>query len=133
MSSVPVSKDVVGNFLATFSTGDVDAILACMTDDATWWVSGQVPGMSGTNTKQALGELLREVKPLYVGGALRIEPFSMVAEGDKVAVEAVSRADLVGGRRYRNEYHFLFTVADGRIAAVKEYSDTQHMLEIFGP
>ncbi len=124
-------KQVVADFLATFSAGDVDAILARLTDDATWWVAGTIDGMSGTNDKPTLESILRQVKPMYRAGALRITPSSMIAEGDRVACEATSHAELQSGRVYANEYHFLFEVAGDRIRRVREYSDTHHMLETF--
>ncbi|HEX8419662.1 MAG TPA: nuclear transport factor 2 family protein [Sphingomonas sp.] len=122
---------IVTDFFATFSRGDVDGVLARMTDDATWWVSGRIEGMSGTNSKQALGELLRQVKPLYKGGALSITPLAFTVDGDRVAVEAESHAELANGGVYANQYHFLIELSDGLIRRVREYSDTQHMLETF--
>jgi ketosteroid isomerase-like protein len=50
----------------------------------------------------------------------------MVAEGDRVAVEAESHGELANGRVYRQSYHFLFEFRGGRISAVREYLDTQH-------
>lgn len=131
MTDTARNKDLVRRFFETFSTGDVDAILALLSDDATWWVSGNIAGMSGTNSKQQLGEILRVVGPLYQRRALTITPSSMIAEGDRVAVEAESHADLVNGKVYRNRYHFLIELAGDRIRRVKEYSDTHHMLETF--
>lgn len=125
-------KEVVANFLSRFSEGDVPAILACMTDDATWWVAGKLKGISGTNDKLALGKLLEQVKPIYINGALRITPSKFVTEGNTVACEAESFAELVDGRIYANQYHFSIEVECGKISSVREYSDTQHMLEIFG-
>ena len=55
----------------------------------------------------------------------------MVAEGDKVAVEAESYAKTVTGGVYNNHYHFLITVRDGQIAGVKEYMDTLHAKQVF--
>ncbi len=124
-------KTVVADFLKIFSSGDVDAILACLTDDAHWWVSGKIEGMSGSNDKSTLGEILRQVKPLYVEKALRVAPSAMIAEGNRVAVEAESFATLTSGRVYNNRYHFLFDVEGDKIAGVKEYSDTMHMWETF--
>lgn len=124
-------KTVVRDFLATFSSGDIDAIMKRLTDDATWWVSGRIAGMSGVRSKASLEALLRQVAPLYVEGALRITPVSMISEGNRVAVEAESHAELVDGRIYANQYHFLFEVAGNRIRQVREYSDTQHMFETF--
>jgi ketosteroid isomerase-like protein len=127
------AKKVVGDFFATFSRGDIDGVLERMTDDATWWVAGRIDGMSGTNTREQLGTLLRQVKPLYKTGALTITPIAMTAEGDRVAVEAESHAELVSGGVYANQYHFLVELAGGRIRRVREYSDTHHMVETFSP
>ena len=124
-------KSVVERFFATFSTGNVDNILDGLTDDATWWVSGKIDGMSGTNSKQQLGNLLRAVAPMYKHGALRITPSSMIAEGNLVAVEAESFAELTSDRIYNNQYHFLVEVAGDKVRRMKEYSDTHHMLETF--
>jgi ketosteroid isomerase-like protein len=124
-------KSVVANFFATFSTGDVDRIMDAFTDDASWWVSGTIAGMSGTNSKQQLGSLLRAVVPLYKEGALKIWPTSMIAEGNKVAAEAESYAELNNGKVYNNRYHFLIKLDGDKVRSVKEYSDTHHMLETF--
>ena len=131
MSDSENPKKVVEDFFATFSTGDVDRIMDALTDDASWWISGTIEGMSGTNSKQQLGELLRAVVPLYKGGALKITPTSMIAEGKVVAAEAKSYAELTNGKVYNNRYHFLIEVEGDHIRRVKEYSDTHHMLETF--
>jgi len=52
---------------------------------------------------------------------------STLTEGDRVSAEVVSHGVLANGRVYDNEYHMLITLRDGRIAAVKEYYDTQHV------
>lgn len=62
---------------------------------------------------------------------LRMTVTSAIAEGDKVAVEAVSAGDLKNGRRYRQEYHFLVEFRDGKISAVREYLDTQHAHDVW--
>lgn len=124
-------KQLVSDFLATFSRGDVDGVLDAMADDATWWVSGGLEGMSGTYDKEAFGPLLRGATSLYVEGALRITPTSMIAEGDRVAVEAEGFATMTSGRVYQPRYHFLFEVKDGKVRRVREYMDTMHAWEIF--
>lgn len=131
MSKHSDPKEVVERFFATFSTGDVDRIMDGMTDDASWWVSGNIAGMSGTNSKQQLGDMLRAVVPLYKEGALKIWPTSMIAEGNVVAAEAESFAELNGGKVYNNRYHFLVELDGDKVRRVKEYSDTHHMLETF--
>lgn len=124
--SVETNKAIVKSFLAVFSTGNVAGILDGLEDDATWWVSGRLQGLSGTYTKADLGPLLKGATALYTTGALRITPLEMIAEGNRVAVEAESYAELTDGRVYNNLYHFVFEIRNGRIARVKEYMDTDH-------
>lgn len=131
MSNTESNKEAVKHFLETFSSGNVGKILDALTDDVTWWVSGRLDGMSGSYDKAGFGQLIGGVADVYVE-PLKITPISMVAEGDKVAVEAESYAQLKDGRIYNPRCHFLFRVAQGgRIALVHEYLDTQHAKEIF--
>jgi len=129
--SVEQNKKVVVEFFSRFSKGDVVGLLELMDDEATWWVSGRIAGLSDTYKKQRFGELLHGVKPNYKGGAMRFTPTLLTAEGDRVAVEAESYAELMNGRIYNNAYHLLFTLANGKIFRVKEYMDTQHAYETF--
>ena len=65
------------------------------------------------------------------GGAIRLTPEALIAEGDRVAAETESYAELKNGRVYNNHYHFVFEVRDGKIHSVKEYLDTEHTRAIF--
>lgn len=131
MPSTEDNKAVARRFLEIFSEGDVEKTLAALSDDVEWWVSGKLDGMSGTYDKAGFGALIGGVADVYVA-PLRITPISMVAEGDKVAVEADSYAELKDGRVYNPRCHFLLQVApDGRIAVVHEYLDTKHAYDIF--
>jgi ketosteroid isomerase-like protein len=125
------SKQVVEDFLEAFSRGDVDAVVAGLDDDAQWWVLGSVENLSGSYTKQQMAELLPSFTELYKAGALVITPSGMVAEGDKVAVEAEGFAELTNGRVYNSKYHFLFLLDGEKVKEVKEYLDTQHAHSIF--
>lgn len=127
------NKAVVTAFLATFSTGNVPAIMDGLHDGATWWVSGSIPGMSGVYSKEELGALLGGVADVYEEGRLKITPNGMICEGDLVAVEAQSFATMKAGGVYNNRYHFLFVVQDGKVKAVREYMDTKHAQETFFP
>jgi ketosteroid isomerase-like protein len=125
------NKTLTARFFETFSSGDVPAIVDAMAPDGRWWVSGKLDGMSGTYTPVQLAPLLHGAKAAYKSGALRITPTGMIAEGDKVAVEAKGYAEMLDGRIYDCQYHFLITVRGGKIAEVKEYMDTQHAKETF--
>lgn len=131
MPSTEDNKAAVRTFLEIFSEGNVEKTLAALSDDVTWWVSGKLDGMSGSYDKEGFGQLIGGVADVYTA-PLRISPLSMVAEGDSVAVEADSYAELKDGRIYNPRCHFLFRVApDGRMAEVHEYLDTKHAYVFF--
>jgi ketosteroid isomerase-like protein len=125
-STTEQNKATVKDFLEVFSTGDVEGILERMHDDATWWISGSLEGMSGTKSKEEMGTLLGGVTSIYKEGALRLTPVSMIAEGDRVAVEAEGHAELTNGRVYQPMSAFVFEVVDGRVKSIREYLDTAH-------
>lgn len=125
------NKAVVSRFFEIFNSGDVPALLEAMADDSSWWVSGRLEGLSGRYDKASFGPLVVGAKAIYKPGGLVITPTGMIAEGDKVAVEAEGFAELLNGGCYRPQYHFLVTVRDGKIAEVREYMDTQHAKDTF--
>lgn len=125
------NKKIVTEFMEVFSAGDVDGIMDRLTDDATWWVAGTIPGISGTKDKAGFREMVSGIAASTTCGAIRLTPLAFTAEGDRVAVETESYTELKNGRVYNNLYHFLFTVRDGRISSVKEYLDTEHTTAVF--
>ncbi len=62
---------------------------------------------------------------------LKMTVTGSVAEGDHVAVEVESSGDLRNGRHYRQQYHFLISFRDGKIASVREYLDTHHAFDVW--
>ena len=126
--STEQNKALAVEFFARFSANDIPGVLELLADDLTWWSAGKpelVP-VTGVRDKKhiarvfnSMGEQLKQGLTMTVKG--------MTAEGDKVAVEVESFGDLHNGRKYNNEYHFLLTMRDGKIAAVKEYYDTHHV------
>jgi ketosteroid isomerase-like protein len=125
------NKKVVTEFMEVFSSGDVNGILGSLTDDATWWVAGNIPGISGTKDKAGFGEMLGGIAEGTKTGAITLTPLAFTAEGERVAVETESYAELKNGRVYNNLYHFVFTVRDGKISSVKEFLDTEHTTAVF--
>ena len=71
------AKQVVARFFEIFSSGDVTDILDALDDDAVWWVSGRLDGMSGSYDKASFGPLLRGAKAIYRGAGLTITPTAM--------------------------------------------------------
>jgi ketosteroid isomerase-like protein len=126
MANEDQSKATVEKFMKTFSEGDIEGVSAGLADGATWWVLGSIEGLSGSYSKEDMIAALPNFKTLYKAGALELRPQSVIAEGNRVAVEAEGFAELNNGRVYNSLYHFVFEVDGDQIVAVKEYLDTAH-------
>ncbi|WP_296228836.1 nuclear transport factor 2 family protein [Ralstonia sp. UBA689] len=66
----------------------------------------------------------RDFSRLFVAN-VSVQFSGIHADGDTVIVEERMRATLANGRQYDNTYCFVFTLAQGRIAFVREYMDTR--------
>ncbi|MEU6841580.1 nuclear transport factor 2 family protein [Streptomyces sp. NPDC046716] len=121
------SRDVVQAYMDTLMAGDLAALRTFFTAESTWTLAGDLP-LSGTWTGPT--EILDEFVPAMVA---RLEPETMeftfdglIADGERVLAEWNSRAQAKAGGRYDQHCLAVFTVRDGRIAAVREHFDTQH-------
>lgn len=126
------NKKIVEKFLDRMSRMDLDGVLAMMSDDAKWWVAGKPAEfpIAGMKTKQEMARILAPMGAQLKSPAI-VTVFGMIAEGDKVAVEAESNAVAANGRVYNNQYHFLVEIRDGKITLFKEYNDTLHVKTVF--
>ena len=119
------NADIALDFLQQVASGAVDD--AILTADFSAWtaVHGDEPGSEWRKKLTALDAIL--IAPL------RSTPVGVTAEGDRVAVEAISYGKLINGDEYSNHYHFLITVTDGRVAKVKCYFNTALAAAKLGP
>jgi ketosteroid isomerase-like protein len=126
--SIEQNKRVVGEFFARFSAHDIAGALDMMTGDATWWIAGQPESfaVAGLHSKEQIARLFDNMAGQLKGG-LKMTVQGSIAEGDRVAVEVESYGELRNGRVYHNQYHFSMIIRDGKISAVREYLDTQHV------
>jgi len=102
-------------------------------EDATWEYPGDLP-LSGTyrGIDAIVTEFLGGAAALMAPGVV-LELTNVVAEGDQVVAEWTSRATARNGAAYRNRNAGIFTVRDGKIVSVREYTDTQHVAQVLLP
>ena len=96
-----------------------------VTPNICWWVPGR-----GTLRKQDFLQLVNGFNALTTGDC-KFVIHGTTAEGDRVAVEAESYAELVSGGTYNNTYHFLFEFENGKIRLAKEYNDSKYAADTF--
>lgn len=121
---VAENKAVVLELFRAMGEGRLEDIARLTTADATWWINGS-GAMSGERPifvflEVAGGFLAHALAPLEKSfGAI-------VAEGDRVCLEARGRTTFEGGLDYDNAVIFLLTLREGRVHSVREYMDTAH-------
>jgi ketosteroid isomerase-like protein len=128
MHNSEANKAIVTRFFEALNKGDVDFIVDAYAAD------GCVQTMGGTLIS---GVFSKEQIAASAGGIFEVFPegltftlLGMIAEGNKVAVEATSEGKHVSGQIYCNEYHFLFEFQDGKLLKLKEYMDTERVTDV---
>jgi uncharacterized protein (TIGR02246 family) len=119
------SKTVLQHYVAAVQAGDAETIRDCFAPDAVWQLDGELP-ISGTwRGREAITtEFLASAMSYYQPGSVSLQITSIIAEGQKVAMEWTSRARNRRGEPYENHCIGVFSVRDGKIAHVHEYMDT---------
>ncbi len=128
MGSIEDNKQFVRDFFDALNAGDVDRIVAAYTEDGTVETMGNTL-ISGVSSRDEIAAAAGGIYDVFPDG-LRFSITGMVAEGDKVAVEAESEGEHVSGQTYANQYHFLFELKDGKLASLKEYMDTELVTDV---
>ncbi len=101
MSTAADNKTLVTNFFTALNAGDVDAIVNAYADDGSVQTMGSTL-ISGTFRKPQIAASAGAIYEVFPKG-LQFKVLDMVAEGEKVAVEAVSEGEHASGQTYSNE------------------------------
>jgi len=128
MNSIEANKNTVTRFFDSLNAGDTRAIVDAYADDGCVETKGTTL-ISGVFNKEQIAASAGAIFEVFPKG-LSFEITGMVAEGEKVAVEATSRGEHISGKIYGNEYHFLFEFRDGKLLWLKEYMDTEQVTDV---
>jgi uncharacterized protein len=125
------NKKIAVALFENLSNLKMDAVLDGLADDGRWWVLG------GSYFGQSLAkdQFRKQLKALAtaVPNGLNLKISRVIAEGDNVVVEAEGNGATSGGKVYNNHYVWVLTLRNGKVQEGKEYMDTLHVLETFGP
>lgn len=123
-------------FFERLDANDLDGAMNFLADTCAVWIAtmpGDAAGPEHTGTtvpKAAFVDMMAKSQELAPAG-MRFTIHSCIAEGDQVAVEVESRADLADGRLYNNRYSFWFRVDQGSITELREYFDSKYASDFF--
>ena len=112
-------KATVVKFIEAFSNGDAETAKTCLAPDAVTIAKG-FGKLSGRRPYEIIVATTATFKNIIPTG-LRPRFVSVIADGNRVAVEFVGNAKLANGEDYCNEYCMVFTLENGLIKSVNEY------------
>ncbi len=122
------NKALVTQFIDYLNQGNIEGFVGMYHEAGYVWTSGHTL-ISGKFSKPQIAASAGAIFEAFPQG-LTFTIHGMLAEGDKVAVEAESNGMHASGKHYNNLYHFLFEFRDGKVLSLKEYMDTERVTDI---
>jgi ketosteroid isomerase-like protein len=126
------NKDRVSDIMGAMSQGRVRPLLDAMAEDVSWRWMGVRQWSKTFQGKRTVIDTLFGGATETLGSSSSVEVYGIHADGDVVIVEHSGRNELPDGRRYDNNYCWVFRFQDGLIREDREYMDTQLVTETFG-
>jgi ketosteroid isomerase-like protein len=129
--SIEENKQIARNLIENMSSLKMEAMLDAIAEDVRWFVLGGTY-FGETMNKEQLRKSSRSVA-IGVPNGLNLKISRIIAEGNNVVVEAEGNAPTAGNKTYHNKYVWVLTIRNGKVVEGREFMDTMHVLETFGP
>ena len=128
---------LVRDYIDALQRLDKEALAAQFTDDARWWVpiSAEQRGLVARPVEggATVVEMLAAIMPRLYGPVATWTILNVVADDETGAAEVeLDTTVAASGKPYRNTYAFIYRFVDGRIAEVREYTDTDYAYGVWG-
>jgi uncharacterized protein len=126
------NEDLVREFFATLSTGDLEALRMLIHPDGSWEVmSTMVPGAGLTAGGDAvIDEFLAPIRGMFVPGDPKIAVKRTFSAGDLVCAETEATGELSNGNPYHNRYAWVIEIKDDQVCHLREYMDTAYIVSV---
>ena len=125
------NKQLMQEIFAALAQSNAKPFVDAMADDFRWTMHGQ---NKWAKTYDGKAVVIGELFPALRRKMDRITTVAQrfIADGDYVAVEARGANVTRAGAPYNNTYCFVFRIADGKLAEVTEYMDTELVAAVLG-
>ena len=127
------NKETIRRIYAALEHGDRSVFGASVHPDYIW----RFPGHCSWSKRFSGQEEVRNrlLKPLFALFATeyKAKAINLIAEDDTVVAEVRGDVQTKTGKRYNNEYCFLFRFRGDKIAEIVEYCDTDLEERVLGP
>jgi ketosteroid isomerase-like protein len=121
------NKELVLSWFEALVEGNPALAVGLLHDDFRYFLPGTLPASGWWDRDGFLGSA--QMFAGQLAGPITMRIGAITAEDDRVWFEAESDAPLADGSRYTNTYVMAIRVRDGKIAELKEFSDTLHVYE----
>ncbi|WP_067574573.1 nuclear transport factor 2 family protein [Nocardia acidivorans] len=127
------NKELLRGIFERMARGDVAALGAALADDCRWVFPGNWSWSGVWEPKtEVLHGLLRPLMTQFADG-YRMEADFLLAEQDRVVVQARGYGLTRRGDDYHQTYCLIFRLADGRITEIIEHCDTALVERVLDP
>ena len=127
------TRRLIEEYYATLPTGDRAKLASLLAEDVEWYPPESAPLPPVKGREAVTAELGGDTpKRIFQMRTFRLTVHKMIADGDTAVVQQAISATTRDGKQYDNEYCWVYTCRDGRIAQMMEYADTRKAAAIFG-
>jgi uncharacterized protein len=132
VSAKNANEQLVIDFFATLSTGELERLRPFLTDASVWQpMVKDIPGAGEYQGSAIIDDFLAPVRGLFNPGDPKVEVLAIMSDGDTVVAETIGAGGLPDGRRYENRYCWVFRLDAGKVARVHEYMDSHYVARLF--
>jgi ketosteroid isomerase-like protein len=124
MDDTAQNKKLVQDIFDQMARGNTRAMRDAMTDEFTWIFPGNWSWAGTWEPKEVVVKDMLTPLMSQFQGDYRSRADFIIAEGDRVVVQARGHATTKNGDAYDQTYCFIFRVADGKLTEVIEHCDT---------
>jgi ketosteroid isomerase-like protein len=126
------NEQLVRDFFATLSTGDLEALRPLIHPNGSWEVmSTSVPGGGLTSGRDAvIDEFLGPVRGMFHTGDPKVTVKRTFSAGDLVCAETEADGELRNGNHYHNRYAWVIEIRDDMVCHLREYMDTAYIQSV---
>lgn len=124
------NKRLVQGIMDALARAERQPLFDAMAEDVSWrWMGVSSWSRTFKGKQQVVGELFGGVEETLTSFSVHVH--QVLADGEHVVVEHTGQNTTPDGRRYDNNYCWVFSLRDGLIREVREYMDTQLVTETF--
>ena len=127
------NEKAVLDFFETLSTGDLDALVPHLHEDASWEpMVKDIPGAAHyAGRDKIISEFLAPIRGAFRAGDPKSIVDVLASDGDRVMAETHASGQRADGKPYNNRYCWSFELRDGKVLNIREYMDSLYVAKFF--